>query len=94
MPTIVAVAASRFCIAVTFSTPEDRLVGEHRAQGVETGRARTDDDVHRDRTVRSELDRPLVGHAGHQRRLLSRSGRGYDQGEKPSDEECAQHDPE
>ena len=73
---------------------QDRLVGEHRAQGVETGGARTDHDVHRDRAVRRELNRPFVGHAGHQRRLLSRSGRGSDQGEKPSDEECAQHDPE
>ena len=73
---------------------QDRLVGEHRTKGVETGGPRADDDVHRDRPVRGELNRPVVGDAGHQRRRLSRSGCGNDQSEKPSDEECAHHDPE
>ena len=72
--------------------PEDRLVRKHRAERVETRRPRADNDVHRDRTVRRELNRLLIGDAGHQRRLLS-CGRGReDQSEEPEDEESALHD--
>ena len=51
--------------------PENRLVRKHRAERVETRRARADDDMHRDRTVRCELNRLLIGDARHQRRRLS-----------------------
>jgi hypothetical protein len=44
--------------------------------------------------VRRELDGLFVGDTGHQRRLLSPGGGGEDQGEKPSDEEFARHDPD
>ena len=71
----------------------DRLVREHGAKRVEPGRARAANDVDRDRPVRRELDAALVADAGHQGRL-GRRGRGEHQGEKPSDEKFARHDPE
>ena len=70
----------------------DRLVRERRAEGVQAGGTRAADDVDRDRAVRGELDAALVGDAGHQRRRRRRGRRGEDQGEKPSDEQLADHD--
>ena len=93
-PTIVAVEESRRCIEVTRSVPWIDSFESTGLQRVEAGRARAADDVERDGPVRRELDAALVGDAGHERRRLRRCRGGEDQGEKPPDEEFAQHDPD